>query len=253
MYSNTIFQRKLRLALYGLGAILLFMLCHFPIFAAEPLRIDTILAPPMGFVTDDGQPAGLYYEILNHIAETAGLSYTNQIVPFARALAELERGDADVSLFFRRDQNTKLVPILPVYTQKNIIIGRKGARFESLEDLHGKLVAQMRGTSYDETFARDDAIKKVEIVDFVQGITMLMNERVDAMIAPDIGIFFTAQQSGYARDDFGDPLVVNTREAWIQASADTVDEHTIAALKTAIETLLADGTLQRISAKYAGE
>lgn len=221
-------------------------------FAAQSLRIDTILAPPLGFVTDEGQPTGLYYEISNRIAEAAGLSYTNQIVPFARAITELERGDADMSMFFRREGNPQLAPLIVVYTLKNVLIGRKGTQFDALDDLHGKLVAQTRRTHYGEAFENDPAITKVEVTDDAQGIAMLMNNRVDAYVGPEINIFFTAQQAGYAREDFGAPLEVSQRDVWVQTSA-VVDEATQAALKAAAESLLAEGAIQQIVEKYTGE
>ena len=210
------------------------MLVHPGGSMAEELRIDTIQMPPLGFVTEDGQNTGLLYEISNRIAEETGLSYTNQIVPFARMIAELERGDADFSIFFRSAKNDQIsIPVATLLSLKNIVIGLKGTQFDSLESLHGKLVARVRGAIYDDAFNQDDAIKKFDTIDYAQGITMLMNKRVDACIGPEIGLLFTAKQLGYARENLGEPLVLNTKDAWMQYSKAAADDEKIAALKAA--------------------
>lgn len=237
----------------GIGVIALTLLISFQAFAAEPLRIATLLSPPIGFLTDDGQPTGLYYEIGNLIAETAGLEYTNEVVPFKRLLTGLEDGDVDLGLLLLRDQNPKLVPVHYIHDLKVIVIGRKGTRFESLADLHGKVVAQTRGTNFDKAFNEDQAIEKYYVVDSAQGLTMLMHDRVDAYHGPELPTLYGAQQLGYTRDDFGDPLVLNTRPIWAHVSAATVDAATIAALNNAIETLLADGRIQQLIEKYLGK
>lgn len=222
-------------------------------YADEPFRIDTIQASPLGFVTADGQSKGLYFEIGNRVAEAAGLSFTNRVVPFARAITALENGDADMSMFFRREGNPRLVPLAKVYVLKNIVIGRKGTRFETFADLQGKEVAKMRRTDYGEAFEKDSAIAMVEINNYAQGIAMLMEDRVDAVVGPEIGLFFSARQSGYGRELFSAPLEVSRREVWVQVSAATVDEAKQAALKAAIELLLADGAIQQIIEKYTSQ
>jgi ABC-type amino acid transport substrate-binding protein len=221
---------------------------------AEELRIDTIQMPPFGFVTKDGQNTGLLYDISNRIAEETGLPYTNQIVPFARMVGELERGDADFSMFYRSTKNDQItIPVAALVPIKNIVIGVKGTQFDSLESLHGKLVARVRGARYDEAFNQDDAIQKFDTIDYAQGITMLMNKRVDACIGPEIGLLFTAKQLGYAREDFGEPLVLNTKDLWVQYSKAAADDEKIAALKAAIDKLMQDGTIQALVDKYFEE
>ncbi|MFW9997646.1 MAG: substrate-binding periplasmic protein [Candidatus Odinarchaeota archaeon] len=229
------------------------MFISFQLVAAEPLRIATLLTAPVGFLTDDGQPTGLYYEIGNLIAETAGLDYTNEVVPFARVLAGLEDGDVDLGLVILRDQNPKLVPVHYIHDLKNVVFSRKGTRFESLADLHGKVVAQTRGTSYDKNFDLDQEIEKYYVVDGEQGLTMLMHDRVDAYIGPELPTMYSAQRLGYTRDDFDDLLVLNTSPLWAHVSAATVDAATIAALNKAIETLHAEGKIQQLIDKYLGK
>jgi ABC-type amino acid transport substrate-binding protein len=234
-----------------IGAIALTLFISFQAFAAEPLRIATVSSPMIGFLSDDGQPTGLYYEIGNLIAKTAGLEYTNEVMPFIRILKGLENGDVDFGMIFLRDQNPKLVPVHFVTDSRAIVIGRKGTRFESLADLHGKVVAQIRGASFDKAFDQDQAIEKYDVADSAQWPTMLMHGRFDAYIGPEVPTMYEdLWRLGYTRDDFGEPLVLNTRQVWAHVSAATVDEATAAALSGAIETLLAEGKIQQLFEKY---
>lgn len=232
--------------------IVVFLVPH-QTHAARPLRIATIQSPPLGYVSDNGESRGLYFEIASRIAETAGFSYTNRVLPFARAITSLEHGEADMSVFFRREGNSRLVPLAAVYVLKIVAIGAQGTRFNTLVDLYGKNVAKMRRTDYGPSFENDPAITKVETNNYLQGIVMLMEGRVDAAVGPEIGFFFAARQAGYAREHFGPPLEVGRREVWVQASAATVDVTRQAALRAAIKTLLADGTIQKIIEKYDDE
>ncbi|QTA93959.1 substrate-binding periplasmic protein [Desulfonema magnum] len=114
--------------------------------ASEQLRIDTIQLPPFGFFTEDGRSTGFLYDMGSRIAEEAGFPYKNRIVPFARMVMELEQGRADFGLFFRSEKNDKIIiPVLHIASFKNVVISLKDTKYKSLESLHGKLVARVRG------------------------------------------------------------------------------------------------------------
>ncbi len=221
---------------------------------AEELKIDTVQMPPFGFRIENGKETGLLYEISNLIAEKAGFSYKNRIVPLARLLKELEHGSADFGIFLYSEKNNRIViPVFPLFPLKNVVISVKGVKFESLESLHGKSVAKVREAVYDEAFEADALIKKYEVNNYEDGIRMLLNHRVDGMTGPEMGLFFTAKQSGYSLAEFDEPLVLNTKDAWLQFSKKTADEKKLNAVKSASEQLLQDGTIQKYIEKYVGK
>lgn len=225
-----------------------------PLSASELLRIDTIQMAPLGFFTEDGKSAGFFYDLANRIAEEAGFSYQNRIVPFARMINEIESGEADVSIFYRSEKNDKLtIPISALFSLKNIIIGGKGTKFDSVQSLHGKKVARVRGARYDESFDSDPAIKMIETVDYKDSLRMLVHQIADAAVMPETGFLFTVKQTGYSKADFGEPLVLNTKEAWLQFSETAADDKKISALKTAAEKVLKDETIQSLLRKYTGD
>lgn len=224
--------------------------------ASEPLRIVTPDIPPFGFLTEDGQKTGMLYEMENQIAQQAGFTYENRIVPFARLIEELSTGKADTGIFLHSRENEKsAVKVAHVFNLKNIIIGLKGTAFKTLNDLHGKTVATVRGAIYDEAFTADTAIIKYETSNYQQSLRMLVHKRIDAVIGPEIGLMFTAKMSDYPKETFGDPLVLNTKEAWLQFSRKTAEENQdkIAALKAAAEKLLQNGSIRAVMNRYTGE
>jgi len=112
-------------------------------------------------------------------------------------------------------------------TLENIVVGRKGTNFKSLDDLHDKTVATVRGAKYDDAFTADTKIIKYDTSRYEQSIKMLINGRLDAMIGPSIGLFFTAKKMGYSREKFGDVLVLNTKDTYLQYSRKSADEKKI--------------------------
>lgn len=221
--------------------------------ASEPLRIVTPDMPPFGFVAEDGQKTGMLYEMGNQIAQESGFSYENRIVPFARLIEDLTTGRADMGIFLHSKENEKsAVKVANIFTLKNIIIGLKGTAFKSLNDLHGKTVATVRGAIYDEAFTADTAILKYETNNYQQSLRMLVHKRLDAVIGPEIGLMFTAKMSEYPGESFGEPFVINTKEAWLQFSIKTAEENKdkIEALKAAAEKLLQNGTVSAVMNEY---
>ncbi len=218
---------------------------------AEHLRIVTIQMAPFGFFTNDKKSTGMLYDIGNRIAEEAGFSYKNKIVPFARMIKNLKNGGADFGIFFVSEANSKVAKkVAPVMPLENIVVGLKGTEIKSLKDLHGKKVARVRNAKYDESFAADSAILKYNTNNYQDSVRILFKKRVDAMIGPKTGLFFAAKKLGYSEDSFCDPLILNTKDAWLQYSRAASDEKKIAALKAAAEKLLKDNTIQSLVDKY---
>lgn len=218
---------------------------------AEQLRILTVQMAPFGFLTEDGKSTGMLYDISNRIAEEAGFSYKNKVVPFTRLTKKLEYGKADFGIFFISKANSKAAKkVIPIIPLENIVVGLKGSEIKSLKALHGKLVARVRNAKYDESFSADSAILKYDTNNYQHSIKMLIKKRVDAMIGPRTGLFFAAKKIGYSEDTFCEPLILNTKYAWLQYSRVASDEKKIAALKTAAEKLLKADTIQGLVDKY---
>ena len=218
--------------------------------AAEPLRIVTIQLRPFGFVDKD-RPRGIHYELSNRILEIAGLQSTNRIIPYARVMKEFEDGTADVSIMYSNDVLKQYAAqIIPVISYSNIIIGRAGTHLTSLEDLHGKKVAQLRGSQMDAAFTADAAIQKLDTNDYEQSLRMLFSDRVDAVLGADIGLFSSLTSIGHAREELGVPLVLNTTDAYLHLSKKIATEEMVSKLQQVVKTMQEDGTIAAAKDHY---
>jgi ABC-type amino acid transport substrate-binding protein len=131
-----------------------------------------------------------------------------------------------------------------------VVFGRAGDKYTSLEELHGKLVAHLRGAHYDDAFAADKAIKKYYTTSYQHSLDMFLKKRVDAIIAPKLGILFAAKRRGMPLDMFGEPLMLNYKISYLFFSKKNMDAETLKILRQTLGSLREAGVLDEIRAKY---
>lgn len=217
----------------------------------ETLRIVTIHGQPWGFVGGNGKPTGIMYEIGNRIAEEAGFSYTNALVPYPRTAVEIEHGSADFVLRFGNDQMARdAVPVAAVADMPIILIGPAGTRFDHLNDVRGKTVGTVRTSKYVEQFDLDTAIQKYAVKDYVVMTRMLVLRRLDAGVGSSVGLFYGAYTAGVKPEELGIPLVLGRNEFILFFSKKTAKPETIAKLKEAVGKLIASGEITQIIDRY---
>jgi ABC-type amino acid transport substrate-binding protein len=220
---------------------------------AQEVKIGTINVAPFGMTGTDGKPTGMMWEISNKIAETAGLKYTNVLVPYARSVLALGDGTIDFLLRFNNPELPGVsIPVAPVVTMPTIILSRKENSFPTLESLHGKSVGMLRGGVFDDRFAKDEAIKKAEVSDYDQMMKMMFAGRFDASIGSNVGLYYVAKEQGITPDQLGKPLILSKQDFILHFSKKNGDEKVMQALRTAVETLRKNGTIEKIIDKYMG-
>lgn len=221
------------------------------LFAADFVRFSTMDLLPWGYSDNKGNPTGIYSDIAAEIAREAGISYTNRIVPYRRMIAELETGKADVIMLFPNEMlKESAISIAPLYALKNVVIGLKGAHFQSLEDLYGKTVAQVRGANYDNNLTENASVEKYLTKNYDQAIKMLFARRVDAIAGPSVSLFYIAGKLGYKREQFGHPLVLNSKKVFAFFAKTTANPHLIIKLKKVIDKLRKERAFEKILKQY---
>jgi ABC-type amino acid transport substrate-binding protein len=220
--------------------------------AASPsLKIITIHGAPWGFIGSDGQPTGMMYEISNRIAEVAGFSYTNALVPYARTALDIENGNADFVLRFSNDQIARsAVPVATIVTMPIIAVGLKGTQFRTIEDLHGKTVGVVRTSKYVASFDTDSAILKYAVNDYPTMAKMISMRRLDAGVGSSAGFYYGAYMAGISPEQFGPPLVLGSNDFILFYSKKNATPETIKALRKAVDKLTTSGEIKQIVNKY---
>ena len=154
------------------------------------VRVGLYESRPTIFTDESGKPAGVFVDILNHIAQSEGWQLHYVPATWAEGLQQLERGEIDLVVGIvrtaereKRFSFTK-VPVMTTWTQ--VYVG-KGSGIVSLLDLKGKRVTVIAGTVQEEGFIRfsqgfDLGINLIPVPDADPAFGMVAGGEADATI-----------------------------------------------------------------------
>ncbi|MGF1743279.1 transporter substrate-binding domain-containing protein [Vibrio profundum] len=243
----------LRIGLWQVATTLILSMVSFSL-TAQPLKITTVDIVPGGFVGKNGRPAGMFYDVANKIAETAKVPYLNVLKPYARVVKDLESGEADITLLVSNPNlEGKVIKVAPIFTDKNVLVGKPSLNIRSFEDLHGKKVAIIRGVIYSTKFELDKNINKVEVNNYRQSVGLFLKGRVDAIIGPTLPLGHELNNYGYDWDDLGTPYVISSKQIWLFMSNKSNMKNMVNKLSDSVSLLHRNGGIEEIVFKYTGK
>jgi polar amino acid transport system substrate-binding protein len=220
--------------------------------APAKLRAVTLTNPFFGMV-EDGNPAGVFVDLISALAGESGIAISNALMPKVRAQAMLADGTADLLIGF--DSAELLASARHVGQAGSFdvgIVGRAGMRLDSLDDLHGKTVGRLRGAIYSTVFAADTAIRKHEVNTLPQILQMLALGRIDAAIGVREALYYGMKMEGLQRARFTPFLMVERLDVWLHYANKTYDAALAERLSRALRRLQTSGELARLSQRYLG-
>lgn len=251
MFNNNQHTKHIHRIVITLLVITMFGMLNGQTAFAKTLKASIMQAEPVGFLTEDGQVTGLHYDTMKRIVEEAGFAFEAELAPFARVLKQIETGEADLTCMFQNESINKFAIIIVTRSSnRNVVFGHAGTSYARLEDLHGKVVANIRGANYGDDFNNDAKIKKYWTSGYSQNLEMFARNRVDAVVGPELGILYTAKGMGLSFDMFGKPLVLNVKEDYIFLSKKSATDDIVAKLKKAAERLREAGVFEDIQRAY---
>lgn len=179
----------------------------------EVLRIAIFNVPPYGLTTPNGQPVGLYVDVLQRVAKLAGYTPTVHVEPFARVHSDLKNNIADVTISFPTPETTDtLIPLGPVFTTDVILVPRKPFAPHTRADIGNMRIGRLRGGCID--LAMDGSNRSfAELNNFADGIRMLAAGRIDGVCTSPVVLAYYLRQEGLSAETFGKPLVLNRRDS----------------------------------------
>lgn len=222
---------------------------------AEPLQLNiyTIGFKPYG-IDEDGHFSGIYFEFANALAKDAGYVGNNKVVPYARVVSALKQGKIDLTIMFRNpalEQYVDYVAALP--SKKIVVIGLQNWAISHLDDLAGQKLAYLRGAKFYEPIDTNTAISKYHVVDYRQGVRLLMAGRVDAIIGSLQSInnaVASIQNEDNMQLTLGEPLVLEVKTPWVQLSKKHAEHIDMETLKRSFSKLQAGQTFEALQTKY---
>ncbi|TBW48236.1 transporter substrate-binding domain-containing protein [Marinobacter halodurans] len=176
-------------------------------------------APPYRIV-DGNRFGGLYIDIFNEIGRQLHWDIVYKEAPFRRVLWMMENGQADFMLGpLKTDERDAymdfVVQAFPA--ERRLFFFRDPEnRITSYDDLQGRTIGVLRGSSYFPRFDSDDTLNKVTATRYENLMRMLEQRHVDVVIAPELVGLYTVEH--FDIDVGVSPYTVEGKASWIAIS-----------------------------------
>ena len=211
--------------------------------------------PPFEFVTSSGvidQYDGIDMAIAKQIAETNGMTAEIENMEFASLLVALQNGQIDAAIAgmtITDERKEEADFSIPYYTATQVMIMREDSDIASANDLEGKKICVIEGYT-GEVCVRDMGYPYEAFKKGTDAIMELVNGKCDVVILD------SATSQKYVSDNEGlkiveDPSAFESEEYAIavkKGNTELLDK-----INTAIDAMLADGTIAELGAKYTEE
>lgn len=168
-----------------------------------PLRVMTDLWPPFRMLDAKGELVGLDIDVLKEIGRRSGLRFDIQRAPWARGLADLQQGRADLMIGLAKTPDREVFiqylprPYYACAPRFYTAIG-EAQQLRNYADLKGKLIGFVHESAYFQPFDSDSALLKRGVNNEQQLLQMLLRGRLGAVIGTDCQVDFELLQPQYA-------------------------------------------------------
>ncbi|MGE8362950.1 substrate-binding periplasmic protein [Pseudomonas sp.] len=241
--------------------LLCLLLFSLSLRAAEPapLVVMTDLWPPFRMQGADGSLQGLDIDLLNELSARTGLRFDVQRAPWARGLAELQQGRADLMTgLAKTPEREAYIHYLaqPYYacSPRFYATPVHAASLNRYEQLNGLRIGYVLESAYFEPFDSDTRLNKVAVTTETQLLEMLTRGRLQAVIGTDCQVDYQLQESAW-RDQVAKAVYQPDArtELYIGFSRLRNRQAEYRTLSEALEQLRAEGWITRAARRYQGE
>lgn len=217
----------------------------------RPLRAVALAIAPYGMIDTHGRKEGLFVDAFDLIARELRRRIDVTVAPYARAIAMLRSGEADLLIATSNATIAQMAePMGMLWATDVIAIGRDGFKPGGQHDLRGRTIGMVRGSDYGAAFLDEREFRKHEITDQVQGIRMLLEDRLDATVGTRLAVFHAMRLLGVQRARLGGSIFVQEREIHLHLGRRGSDEALATDLRRAVQELRTKGKADALLAKY---
>ena len=155
--SNTTFHGRLFLTLSMVLLTLLYLGTLSARAGNQIMKVGVYENAPKIFISESGQPSGIFIDIIEHIAKSEGWNLHYVPGTWGEGLDRLEKGEIDLmpDVAYTADRGKIFsfhkVPVLSSWFQ---VYARKGSGIKSILDLSGKRIAVLERSVQKEAFFR---------------------------------------------------------------------------------------------------
>jgi ABC-type amino acid transport substrate-binding protein len=216
--------------------------------SAAPLRMVVVDLMPWAGRNADGQLEGVAVDLATQLSSLSGLPLTINAVPYARAIAMLTGGSADLMLAIAASPAHTQPPVATLGTEDVIVVGRRGTRYSSAGELCGRRVALLRRASFADSLHA--CIARYETNSYEQGLRMLRQGRLDGVAGVRASMDYAIRHLGQQPSDYGAPLVVGQADLSLYLARRTVTPAMAARLQQACLQLQQQKQMPALLAQY---
>lgn len=213
----------------------------------SPVRFATSTVKPWGMV-NEGVPEGLLIELLQGLEAETGINATNVMLPYPRVIHALYGGEVDMAVLF--DSPSALstaIRVGHVVDTRVLVIGRAGAApLTDVQALQGRLVGYIRGSRYGPSFDEARHFRKLPVNTMMQGLAMLVRNRLDAMTGTDQSFFWALKEMQLAPERLSLLTVVSGATGSLYMSKISPRQALIPVYREALLRLKARGVIGQI-------
>lgn len=241
-----------------LGAGLLMLLLAAASGADEraPLRVMTDYWPPFRIEGPDGHISGLDMDLLAELQRRTGLRFEVHRAPWARGLAALQSGAADLMTgLARTPERERYIDYLPqpyyACAPRLYSTPEMAPRIARYEDLRGPTIGYVLESAYFEPFDSDTQLNKFGVNNETQLLQMLTLGRLQLVIGTDCQVDYELRdpqlashivRTRFQPDSRTDLYIGFSHQHPLNAERQLIEE--------ALRQLLAEGWVQRAASHY---
>ncbi|CDF84421.1 extracellular solute-binding protein [Pseudomonas knackmussii B13] len=241
-----------------LGAGLLLLALAGVGVAAEraPLRVMTDYWPPFRIAGEGERITGLDMDLLAELERRTGLHFDVHRAPWARGLAALQSGQADLMTgLARTPDRERYIDYLaqPYYACAPRLYATKevAGQINRYEDLRGHTIGYVLESAYFEPFDSDKKLKKFGVSNETQLLQMLTLGRLQLVIGTDCQVDYELRdpqlaqriaKTRYQPDSRTDLYIGFSRQRPLGSERQLIE--------AALRQMLSEGWMQRAASRY---
>lgn len=220
----------------------------------ESLKVMTDLWPPFRMEDEAGQLRGLDIDLLNELSRRTGIRFDVQRAPWARGLAALDQGTADLMTgLAKTPDRERYIHYLdmPYYacSPRFYASPSVAVRLNDYSTLRGLRIGYVLESVYFQPFDGDEQLNKVGVSNESQLLEMLARGRIDALVGTDCQVDYALLDPELAGRIVKAAYQPDARtELYIGFSRQRLAR--MPQLAAAIENLLREGWIARAALRY---
>jgi hypothetical protein len=225
-----------------------------PLPVAAPRSITAVLVniPPWTHIDAHQQLSGIMVEIITELQKRSNVTIGIRIFPYPRELLMLEKTSAVLTIAFHTEKVAQLAQKLAKLDSEDVIVvSHKGMYINSITDLRGKVVAQIRNADYLTRTIAEPSIRKYDTNGYQQSVKMLLENRVDAIVGLRTSLSYAIAQNSDAVSRLSPPLRIASGELCLFLSRNFTDQNIIHRLEVAAKSLVSENLIRDLRKKYS--